>query len=153
LEHGDALKAAIHERYGTPEVLRLADVPTSEPTGSQVLVDVMATSLNLTDWESLTGSPMSARIGGLRRPAHSIPGSDIAGTVVPAGLNVEKFRVGDAVYGDNLEMRGGFAEYALEAEGWRALEARCENDHHEGALLTLHSAFAELGRQLGVEAS
>jgi NADPH:quinone reductase-like Zn-dependent oxidoreductase len=107
------MKAVVHDRYGDPSVLRVEDVPVPEPGPHDVLVQVAATSLNLTDWEGLTGSPFYARIGGLRRPAQPVLGSDIAGTVASVGAGVSTFASGDEVYGDNLDRKGGFAEYAV----------------------------------------
>ena len=43
-------------------------VPVPVPGPGEVLVEVAATSLNLSDWEGLVGSPAYARFGGLRRP-------------------------------------------------------------------------------------
>jgi NADPH:quinone reductase-like Zn-dependent oxidoreductase len=97
-------------------VLRVEDVPTPSPAAGQVRVKVAATSVNLSDWEGLRGSPAYARIGGLRHPAHRTLGSDIAGVVEEVGDEVTRFRPGDEVYGDNLAMMGGFAEFALASE-------------------------------------
>jgi NADPH:quinone reductase-like Zn-dependent oxidoreductase len=110
------MKAVVYDRYGPPEVLRIDDVPVPAPAANQVLVEVAATSINLSDWESLTGSPAYARIGGLRRPGIRVLGSDIAGRVTAVGSGVTRFRVGDEVYGDNLGLKGGFAEYAVAPE-------------------------------------
>ena len=63
------MKAVVYDRYGPPEVLRVEDVPVPSPAAGQVLVKVAATSVNLSDWECLRGSPAYARIGGLRAPA------------------------------------------------------------------------------------
>ena len=110
------MRAAVYDRYGPPDVLRIDDVPVPAPAPGQVLVEVAATSVNLSDWEGLRGSPLYARIGGLRSPAHRILGSDIAGRVEQVGEGVTRFRPGDDVYGDNLALMGGFAEYAVAAE-------------------------------------
>ena len=75
------MRAVVYDRYGGPEVLRLAEVPTPIPAEGQVLVRVAATSVNLSDWECLRGSPAYARIGGLRAPARRVLGSDVAGVV------------------------------------------------------------------------
>ena len=108
-----AVKAVVYDRYGSPDVLRLEDVPVPSPSAGQVRVKVAATSVNLSDWEGLRGSPAYARIGGLRSPARRTLGSDIAGVVDDVGEGVTGFRPGDEVYGDNLALMGGFAEYAL----------------------------------------
>ncbi len=110
------MRAVVYDRYGPPEVLRLEDIPTPTPGPKQVLVKVAATSVNLSDWEGLTGKPAYARLGGLRAPTRRVLGSDIAGRVAAVGSGVTRFRVGDEVYGDNLTLMGGFAEYAVAAE-------------------------------------
>jgi NADPH:quinone reductase-like Zn-dependent oxidoreductase len=107
------VKAVVYDNYGLPDVLRIEEIPRPAPGPGQVLVKVAATSINLSDWECLTGSPMYARIGGLRRPARRVLGSDIAGVVEAVGPGVTGFRPGDPVFGDNLQIKGGFAEYAV----------------------------------------
>jgi NADPH:quinone reductase-like Zn-dependent oxidoreductase len=57
-----------------------------------------------------------SRIGGLRSPARRTIGSDLAGWVDAVGSAVTRFRPGDEVYGDNLMLKGGFAEYAIAPE-------------------------------------
>jgi NADPH:quinone reductase-like Zn-dependent oxidoreductase len=110
------MRAVVYDQYGLPDVLRMADLPKPAPSGHQVLVRVAATSVNLSDWETLRGSPLYARIGGLRTPARRTLGSDIAGWVDAVGPAVTRFRPGDEVYGDNLGLKGGFAEYAIAPE-------------------------------------
>jgi NADPH:quinone reductase-like Zn-dependent oxidoreductase len=110
------VRAAVHDRYGSPDVLRIEDVPVPTPGTGQVLVNVAATSVNLSDWEGLRGSPGYARLDGLRAPRRRTLGSDIAGRVEHVGPDVTRFRPGDEVYGDNLALMGGFAEYAVAAE-------------------------------------
>ena len=106
----------VYDRYGPPESLRVEDVPTPSPTADQVLLRVAATSINLSDWECLRGEPLYARLGGWRAPARRTLGSDVAGRVEAVGPGVSRFRVGDEVYGDNLQLKGGFAEYAVAPE-------------------------------------
>ena len=110
------MKAVVYDRYGPPDVLRVEDVPMPSPASGQVRIKVAATSVNLSDWEGLRGSPAYARIGGLRTPARPTLGSDIAGVVDAVGEGVTRFQVGDEVYGDNLALMGGFAEYAVAPE-------------------------------------
>lgn len=116
------MRAVVHDRYGMPDVLRLADVPAPVAGTGQVLVEVRATSVNLSDWEFLRGRPAYARFGGLTRPRRRILGSDIAGVVAAVGEGATSFAVGDEVYGDNLALRGGFAELAVVPEAALALK-------------------------------
>jgi NADPH:quinone reductase-like Zn-dependent oxidoreductase len=110
------MRAVVYDQYGLPDVLRTEDLPKPSPVARQVLVRVAATSVNLSDWEALRGSPAYARIGGLRSPARRTLGSDIAGRVDGVGPAVTRFQPGDEVYGDNLALKGGFAEYAIAPE-------------------------------------
>ena len=114
------MRAVVCDRYGPPDVLRVEEVPMPSPGEKQVLIEVVATSVNLSDWEGLTGSPAYARIGGLRSPSRRVLGSDIAGRVAAVGPGVTRFRLGDEVYGDNLALKGGFAEYAVAPESMLA---------------------------------
>lgn len=110
------MRAVVYERYGGPDVLRMEDVPTPSPAAGQVLVKIAATSINLSDWEGLRGSPLYARMGGLRAPRRPTLGSDIAGLVKAVGQGVTRFHPDDEVYGDNLQLMGGFAEYSVARE-------------------------------------
>ena len=65
----ELMRAAVYERYGPPDVVEVRAVPVPAPGAGHVLVQVAATSVNLSDWECLVGSPAYARIGGLRSPA------------------------------------------------------------------------------------
>ncbi|WP_344096564.1 NAD(P)-dependent alcohol dehydrogenase [Microbacterium deminutum] len=116
------MKAVVYDRYGPPDVLRLEDVPVPVPGPREVLVEVAATSLNLSDWEALVGSPAYARFGGLRRPRRRILGSDIAGVVAAVGPGVTRFATGDEVFGDNLQRLGGFAQFAIASESALAVK-------------------------------
>ncbi|TFD73196.1 NAD(P)-dependent alcohol dehydrogenase [Cryobacterium fucosi] len=118
------MRAVVYDRYGPPNVLRVEDIPIPMPGANQVLVEVAATSVNLTDWEGLRGTPMYARIGGLRSPARRVLGSDIAGRVAAVGSGVTRLHLGDEVYGDNLGLMGGFAEYAVAPESALALKPK-----------------------------
>lgn len=107
------MTAVVRDRYGPPEIMRVERIAVPRPVAGQVLVRVLATSINLSDWEGLCGWPAYARFGGLLRPRRPVLGSDIAGIVVEVGDGVTAFEVGDAVYGDILTVPGGFAEYAV----------------------------------------
>jgi NADPH:quinone reductase-like Zn-dependent oxidoreductase len=111
------VRAMVYDRYGGPERLRLADVPAPEPGPGEVLVRVAACSVNLSDWEYLTGRPAYARLAGLRRPraGRRVLGSDVVGHVVRLGEGVaagDGPAVGQRVMADVVTRGGGFAELA-----------------------------------------
>ena len=116
------MKAVVYTRYGPPETLRLEDVDRPRPKDDEVLIKVRAVSVNASDWETLRGKPLYARIGGPTRPRFRTLGSDIAGRVEQTGPAVTRFRPGDEVFGDNLAQMGGFAEYVCARE--KALAAK-----------------------------
>ena len=107
------MQAAVYDRYGGPEQLRISNIEVPEPAKGQVRVKVSACAVNLSDWEYLVGSPFYARlVGGLIRPRTKVLGSDIVGVIDKLGLGVSEFEVGQRVMGDFVMTRGGFAEYA-----------------------------------------
>jgi NADPH:quinone reductase-like Zn-dependent oxidoreductase len=116
------MKAVVYARYGPAEVMRLDDIERPRPADDQLLIKVRAVSVNASDWETLRGKPAYARIGGPLRPRFRVLGSDIAGRVEAVGPAVTRFQPGDEVFGDNLALMGGFAEYACARE--RALAAK-----------------------------
>lgn len=111
------VKAMVYERYGPPEVLDLREVETPVPGDRDVLIRVEAASVNRSDWETLIGKPLYARMQGLRRPNQRIPGSDVAGQVEEVGSAVDSFQPGDEVFGDVMyHGRSTFAEYVCVPE-------------------------------------
>ncbi|NDJ59964.1 MAG: NAD(P)-dependent alcohol dehydrogenase [Chloroflexi bacterium] len=106
------MQAFIHTAYGAPaDVLQLQEIAKPTPQDDEVLIKVQAVSLNASDTEFLTGSPIYARMAGIRKPSKTILGSDIAGRVEAVGSGVSQFQPGDAVLGDLLYSGGGFAAY------------------------------------------
>jgi NADPH:quinone reductase-like Zn-dependent oxidoreductase len=108
------MKAFIYERYGPPGTLRMAEVEAPAPAAEEVLVKVLAVSVNAADWHVLRGKPLFSRATlGLLRPKHKILGVDVAGRVEAVGSGVHQVKAGDEVYANLLDHGyGGFAEYA-----------------------------------------
>lgn len=106
------MKAIVHYQYGSPDVLEIREVATPGPGDHDVLIKVMAASVNRSDWEGVIGRPLYARMGGLRRPRQPGLGTDVAGRVEAVGGAVESFGPGDEVFGDVMYHGGSsFAEY------------------------------------------
>jgi NADPH:quinone reductase-like Zn-dependent oxidoreductase len=112
------MKAIVRSAYGTPDVLRLEEVPTPVPGNDEVLVRVRASSVNRTDFESLVGRPAMYRaFMGIRRPTSKWLGLDAAGEVEAVGADVTRFKPGDRVYADLLyNGNAAFAEFACARE-------------------------------------
>jgi NADPH:quinone reductase-like Zn-dependent oxidoreductase len=108
------VKAIVQDRFGPPDVLRLADTGLPEVEAGDVLVRVHAAALNPADWHIVRGDPLVARLMGvgLTRPKARVAGVDAAGVVEAAGVNVRGLRIGEEVLGF---CRGAFAEYACAA--------------------------------------
>ena len=109
------MKAAIHRRYGPPEVLRIEDVPLPAIGARDIRVRVHASTVTSGD-ARLRGLRASAifrlpiRLAfGLRGPRQPIPGMEFAGEVDAVGTEVTRFRPGQAVFG--IVLRGANAEY------------------------------------------
>ncbi len=131
------MKAVVRQVYGPPEVLKLEDVAAPTPADDEILIRVRAASINLGDWELLTGQPrfisvlahlftrkqrydfaptsVTADKVGFSPPKAKILGTDVAGCVEAVGGNVTQFKTGDEVFGMS-EGFGAFAEYVCVAE-------------------------------------
>lgn len=108
------MQAMVYHRYGSPDVLRLEEVPMPVAGDGEVLVRVHAASVNALDWHLLRGLPYIVRAtAGWRRPKRSIPGVDVAGTVESIGAGVTRFQPGDAVFGEKSR---SCAEYVVVKE-------------------------------------
>ncbi len=117
--------------------MNVEEVPTPNPADDEVLVRVHAASVNLGDWELLTGDPpfisvlahlfggkprydvpspgdAAGRMGGPFKPNFKILGCDLAGRVETVGRNVTQYQPGDEVFG--MSGFGAFAEYVCVPE-------------------------------------
>jgi NADPH:quinone reductase-like Zn-dependent oxidoreductase len=110
------MRAAIRDRYGSPDVVRVDEVERPELVADGVLVRVLASSVNRGDWYAVAGRPLLARpmMGGVRRPKSQLLGSDFAGVVEAVGRDVHDLVPGDAVFGGKS---GAFAEYVCVRNG------------------------------------
>ncbi len=108
------MRAVTYREYGSPDVLGVQEVPTPAPGEGEVLVRVLASSVNDYDWHLLTGKPWLNRAPGFTKPANVVLGSDVAGRVVAVGSAASRFALGDAVMADmSPHGFGAFAEYVV----------------------------------------
>ena len=114
------MQAIIQHGYGEPErVLRLEQTDRPSPGADEVLLRVLATSVNTPDWATVTGVPYALRLqSGLRGPTQPVRGTDVAGVVETTGDRVTDLRPGDEVLGSLWgagagSRAGAFAQYAV----------------------------------------
>jgi NADPH:quinone reductase-like Zn-dependent oxidoreductase len=108
------MRAVIQDRYGSPDVLTVRDIPMPVAGADQVLVRVHAAGLHVGDCFAVRGSPFPMRMAtGVFKPRHGTPGFDVAGVVEAVGGKVTRFRPGDEVFGS---CRGACAEHVVAGE-------------------------------------
>jgi NADPH:quinone reductase-like Zn-dependent oxidoreductase len=94
------MRAVVYDKYGPPDVLRLADVDRPVPTEDEVLVRIHATTVSRSDCGWRSAKPFITRyFTGLLRPKRKILGMELAGEVEAVGAAVTEFKVGDRVFG------------------------------------------------------
>ena len=104
------MKAIVLHKYGGPEVLDYEETPKPEPKDDEVLIRVVAASVNPVD--------VAIRSGKYAQYFHTtlplIPGMDAAGVVEKTGSKFTGLKVGDPVYAFfTLSNEGGYAEFAV----------------------------------------
>jgi len=99
------MKAAFIERHGGPEGLKFGEMPNPVPTPGDIVVEVVAASVNGADWKVREGkSNQLARFP-------YILGRDFSGVVSAIGDDVRDLRVGDEVFGVcDVGQEGAYAE-------------------------------------------
>jgi len=106
------MRAAVHERYGQPDVVSIRDAPVPIIGPVELLVEVHASTVNRTDCHYRAASPFPMRfLTGLVRPKPKIWGCEFAGRIVAVGDAVSNFMVDDRVFGYVEGRFGAHAEY------------------------------------------
>ena len=114
------MKAILHARYGSPDLLRFEEVVRQAPRDKEVLIKVHATTVstgdcNMRNFTFVTKSvlPMAKLMFGIGKPwKERILGTELAGEIVEAGKDVARFKSGDQVFGSTGMAGGGHAQYA-----------------------------------------
>jgi NADPH:quinone reductase-like Zn-dependent oxidoreductase len=110
----ETMKAVVSRCYGSAELLTIEDVAKPAPAQGEVLVKIVAASVNPLDWHYMRGSPYLMRLGsGIGAPSDASMGVDFAGTVEAVGSGVKRYKPGDEVFGGRS---GAFAEYVVVSE-------------------------------------
>lgn len=116
------MKAVVFTEYGSPDVLKLKELPRPAPKENEILVRVRATPINYGDLmaRNFAGSEFNmpallyfpARLSfGWNRPKVNVLGSELAGEVAAVGSRVTKFKPGDEIFAYVGMKMGANAEY------------------------------------------
>jgi NADPH:quinone reductase-like Zn-dependent oxidoreductase len=132
------MRAAVVDRYGPPEVVRLADVPAPVPRAGEVLVRVVATAVTAGDARIRgarfpRGFAVPGRLAlGLRGPRRPVLGGVFSGVVESVGARVTGLAPGDEVCGMTGVRMGAHAELVA-VPAARAVPKPAEVSHDDAA--------------------
>ncbi|TBN56229.1 NAD(P)-dependent alcohol dehydrogenase [Glaciihabitans arcticus] len=111
------MRAAGFDRYGSPQVVRVIELPDPVAGPGAVLVRVTAACVTSADVAARSGDPFAIRlIVGLTRPRRRVLGTEFAGVIESTGADVTRFAVGDRVVAASGATFGAHAELVTVAE-------------------------------------
>jgi NADPH:quinone reductase-like Zn-dependent oxidoreductase len=111
------MRAIVNTKYGPPDVVKLREVDKPAPKDNEVLIKVIATTVNRTDCGFRSAEYFISRFfSGLFRPKFKTLGNEFAGVIEAIGKNVSSFNIGDKVFGFSGIKFGAHAEYMTIAE-------------------------------------
>ncbi|MBL1214991.1 MAG: NAD(P)-dependent alcohol dehydrogenase [Ignavibacteriae bacterium] len=113
------MKAAVYNKFGPPEVVKIVEVEKPVPKSNEVLIKIRASTVTTVDSIFRNGKNLFARLAvGITKPKNKIQGSEFSGVIEEIGDKVTKFNVGDHVFGPADDNFGCHAEY------------KCLNEEH-----------------------
>ena len=131
--------AAVYDKFGGPEAVRIAETATPQPGPTDLLVRVAASTVSVAD-HRMRARDLPPGLGllalpvvGLFRPRRRVLGMDFSGTVIGVGNHVSRFKPGDEIVGMTGSAFGGHAEYLVVAET-AAIGIKPKNLSHEDAV-------------------
>jgi NADPH:quinone reductase-like Zn-dependent oxidoreductase len=132
------MKAARIHAYGASSEIRIEEAPLPALQADELLIRVVATSVNPVDWKIRKGYLKSF----ISYDMPLIMGWDVSGIVEKIGANVTRFKIGDAVYSrPDIARNGAYAEYIAVREAEVAAKPATIS-HVEAASLPLVSITA-----------
>jgi NADPH:quinone reductase-like Zn-dependent oxidoreductase len=140
-KHRVTMRAAVAHGYGSPEVVRVVEVPRPVPRAHEVLVQVTAAAVTSGDARIRAarfppGFGLLARLAfGLTRPRRPVLGSAFAGIVAAVGTQGGSLAPGDRVCGMMGMALGAHAEFvAIDAARLARIPPGVSDDDAAGVL-------------------
>ena len=138
------MRAIICTKYGDPSVLHLSEMEKPTPKDNEILIKMMATTVNSGDARLRRADPFLVRlVFGFFKPKIRVLGNVISGIVEAVGNNVTTFKVGDEVFGLNDLTMGTYAEYLVVQES-TPLALKPSNTSFEEAAATVFGGHTAL---------
>lgn len=111
------MRAIVYRKYGSPDELKLLELPKPEPMDDEVRIKIHATTVTMGDCEmrafrmpAIVWLPVRFMFG-LFRPKHKVLGQELSGVVDAVGKDVTNFSIGDEVFAPTQMKLGAYAEY------------------------------------------
>lgn len=137
------MKAVVYKKYGPPEVAHLIEVDKPIPKENEVLVKVIASTVNRTDAGFRSAEYFISRFwSGLIRPKFPVLGCEFAGIIEATGKSVTQFKTGDKVFGFNDKTFGGHGEYLTISENDAIVILPENSNFEEAAAITEGAHYA-----------
>ena len=141
------MKAALIDRYGSNDLVKVTDVAVPVMGPMDLLVRVHAASVNPLDAKTRDGKLKTL----LKYRFPLVLGNDLSGVVSDVGAQVTRFKKGEAVYARlDKDRIGAFAEFAVVREGAAALKPANVTFEEAASLplvaLTAWQALVEIGK-------
>lgn len=130
------MKAIVYKEYGSPEVLQLKDIEKPIPKHNEILINIKATAVNSGDVRLRKADPFGVRLFfGLIKPKTTILGSVFSGEIESIGSDVQRFKVGDEVFGHTDMSFGTYAAYKCFPENGSIALKPTTISHSEAAVI------------------
>ena len=137
------MKAEIYSLYGPPEVDSVKEIAKPIPTENEVLIKILASTVNRTDSGFRSAEYFVSRFwSGLFKPKFKTLGCEFAGIIEQIGSNVSNFKIDDKVFGYNDQSFGGHAEYVCVNESSPLTQIPTNLNIYESAPITEGAHYA-----------
>jgi NADPH:quinone reductase-like Zn-dependent oxidoreductase len=134
------MKAVRIHSFGNPDVMQIEDIEAPRPEKGEVLIRVVAASVNPVDFKMRNGQ---FKLPGARMPLTL--GRDVSGTIEAVGRGVSGFKVGDEVFALLDSDHGGYAEFvSVRAEAVARKPVSIDHAHASAVPLAAITAWQGL---------
>lgn len=109
------MRALTYKSYGKPsEIFSITELEKPSISENELLIKVMATTVNRTDEGLITARYIISRLfTGLLKPKNPVPGTDFSGIVEAVGKKVSQYKIGDELFGFNDEILSSQADFMV----------------------------------------